>query len=44
MSRRTWLLALGILLGLTPPAFGDAKKKVLLIGQGPDGHPPETHE
>jgi len=28
------------------PAFGDTQeaKRVLLIGQGPDGHPPSTHE
>jgi type 1 glutamine amidotransferase len=25
-------------------AKGDAPKKLLLVGQGPDGHPPQTHE
>ncbi len=24
--------------------FGDAPKKLLLVGQGPDGHAPQTHE
>jgi type 1 glutamine amidotransferase len=43
MVNRWWVVAL-ILLGLAAPAFGQAKKKVLLIGHPPDGHPPETHE
>ena len=35
-------MALGLLapLGVAAPP----KKRVLLVGQGPDGHPKETHE
>ena len=35
-----------VTVGLAAPAFGDAPKakRLLLIGQGPDGHPPSTHE
>ena len=37
-----------MLLGLTLSASADdqagGKKRLLLIGQGPDGHPPSTHE
>jgi hypothetical protein len=40
---RMLVLAL-LLLGLAAPAWAAPKKKVLLLGQGPDGHPPETHE
>ena len=32
------------LLILTAPVLALDKKKLLLIGQGPDGHPPGTHE
>ena len=32
------------LLFLVSPVFADAPKKLLLVGQGPDGHPPSTHE
>ena len=35
------VLALGCLASLTEAA---ERKQVLLIGQGPDGHPPKTHE
>jgi type 1 glutamine amidotransferase len=40
---RRILSALIVLLG---PAglLADAPKKLLLVGQGPDGHPPSTHE
>jgi type 1 glutamine amidotransferase len=31
-------------LAMAAPAFGAAPKKLLLVGQGPDGHPPQTHE
>jgi type 1 glutamine amidotransferase len=44
MNRRHWLLVCLVLLGLTSPAFAQAKKKLLLVGHPPDGHPPETHE
>ena len=46
MNRRHWLrcASLGLLLGFTSPARAEAKKKILLVSQGPDGHPPETHE
>jgi type 1 glutamine amidotransferase len=32
------------LLSLNSVAFADEPKKLLLVGQGPDGHPPMTHE
>jgi type 1 glutamine amidotransferase len=35
-------LVIGLLLTLT--GFGAEKKSLLVIGQGPDGHPPGTHE
>jgi type 1 glutamine amidotransferase len=39
------LLALLIILNLVAPACAGPKKKILLIGQGPDGvHPKGTHE
>jgi type 1 glutamine amidotransferase len=45
MSRRALLLSLVFLLLLGPAGLAAApKKKVLLVGQGPDGHPKETHE
>ena len=44
MSRRTLLLALALLLGLGGPALAGPKKRLLLVGQGPDGHPAQTHE
>lgn len=31
-------------LSATGTLFADAPKKLLLVGQGPDGHPPATHE
>jgi type 1 glutamine amidotransferase len=43
MSWRT-LLAVGLSLCLVRPGLADAPKKLLLIGQGPDGHPPQSHE
>ena len=38
--------ALFLTLGFVAPAFGETPKakRLLLIGQGPDGHPPATHE
>jgi type 1 glutamine amidotransferase len=44
MNRRTLLLALAFTLALGGPALAEPKKKLLLVGQGPDGHPAETHE
>jgi type 1 glutamine amidotransferase len=45
MSRRALLLSLVSLLLLGPAGLAAApKKKVLLVAQGPDGHPKETHE
>src|SRR5262249_29717448 len=41
MRRYTIVCAL-LLVG--SPAVADAPKKLLLVGQGPDGHPPSTHE
>jgi type 1 glutamine amidotransferase len=31
-------------LSLTLPAVAGGPKRLLLLGQGPDGHPPQTHE
>jgi trehalose utilization protein len=33
-----------VLLGLAPGVTAQAPKKLLLVGCGPDGHPPMTHE
>jgi type 1 glutamine amidotransferase len=44
MSWRKLLLCLLPLLILCPSGVAAASKKVLLIGQGPDGHPKGTHE
>lgn len=39
------LTALFLMLGwLAAPCPADPPKKILLLGQGPDGHPPESHE
>jgi type 1 glutamine amidotransferase len=39
------LLALGVFLVLNSSILAEGpKKKLFLIGQGPDGHPPQTHE
>src|SRR5262245_37502352 len=40
----TRLLALVAFLFLLVSAKGEPPKKLLLLGQGPDGHPPQTHE
>lgn len=42
MSR--WLISTLLLLSLAAPSFAQAKKKLLLVGHPPDGHPPSTHE
>jgi type 1 glutamine amidotransferase len=31
-------------LGFVGPLMAEAPRKLLLVGQGPDGHPPQTHE
>src|SRR5436190_1879938 len=44
MSLLRTVLALSLALSLASPTFAEAPKKLLLIGQGPDGHPATTHE
>src|SRR5947207_13300423 len=44
MSRSRLFLALSLALSLASSASAEAPKKLLLIGQGPDGHPPASHE
>src|SRR5579884_1979822 len=44
MSWRTLLLALCLAAWLGGPALAGPKKRLLLVGGGPDGHPPTTHE
>jgi type 1 glutamine amidotransferase len=44
MSLPRTLLALALAALLAAPAWAEAPKKLLLIGQGPDGHPATTHE
>ncbi len=44
MSLPRTVLTLALALLLASPAPAEAPKKLLLIGQGPDGHPPTTHE
>jgi hypothetical protein len=41
---RRFLLLAACTLALTPSLFAAAPKKLLLVGCGPDGHPPQTHE
>jgi type 1 glutamine amidotransferase len=41
---RAIVAVLALLVGLAPVFADEPKKKLLLIGQGPDGHPAETHE
>jgi type 1 glutamine amidotransferase len=38
------IIALVAALFITSTAGAQAPKKLLLLGQGPDGHPPQTHE
>jgi type 1 glutamine amidotransferase len=38
------LLTSLMILGLAAPCVAEPKKKLLLVGQGPDGHPVKTHE
>lgn len=44
LSRRSWNLFTVLLLTFTGSVFAEAPKKLLLVGQGPDGHPFLTHE
>ena len=44
MSSLRTALALSLVLALASSAAAEAPLKLLLIGQGPDGHPPTTHE
>jgi type 1 glutamine amidotransferase len=44
MFRRISCLAVLLILTLTAPSRADGNKKILLVGQAPDGHPPATHE
>src|SRR5215831_9547051 len=45
MRQSCAILAFAVTLAASQVARGDEpKKKLLLIGQGPDGHPVETHE
>jgi len=39
-----WLAVLLGSLVVAMPAMADPPRKVLLLYQGPDGHPPQTHE
>jgi len=43
MQVACFVLIVGGVMGLAS-ADTPAKKKLLLLGQGPDGHPPQTHE
>jgi type 1 glutamine amidotransferase len=42
-SQRIFLTLTGFFLFVSS-SFADPPKKLLLLGQGPDGHPPQTHE
>jgi Trehalose utilisation len=44
MYRLSLLVSLSLVPFLATAGQGEAPKKLLLIGQGPDGHPPGTHE
>lgn len=44
MTIRSYITALLAIHALAVPVFADGPKKVLLLYQGPDGHPPQTHE
>ncbi|MDP6445190.1 MAG: ThuA domain-containing protein [Pirellulaceae bacterium] len=41
---KAWVLVWAILVACALPAPGANKKRVLLLAQGPDGHPRRTHE
>jgi type 1 glutamine amidotransferase len=44
MQPSRWATRVGILLLIGSSVLADEPKKVLLLGQKPDGHPPGTHE
>ncbi len=44
MHASRWIRAVGLLLVVGSCSFADEPKKLLLLGQKPDGHPPGTHE
>lgn len=45
MSKFAWIVIGGALLvSAFPASAGEAKKRVLLLWQSPDGHPKDTHE
>lgn len=44
MTLRSITLALVLFVTSAANGFADRPKKLLLVGQGPDGHPPQTHE
>ena len=44
MQLRSMLLTLSALLIAASPALADGPKRLLLLGQGPDGHPAAAHE
>lgn len=44
MKRSIWAWIAASLLVFAPTAFADPPKKILLLGQKPDGHPPQSHE
>lgn len=44
MIRITIVAVLSAVLGLAAPVQAEAPKKLLLLYQSPDGHPPQTHE
>src|SRR5882724_6319981 len=39
-----WMMVALSLTAFAGPAWADPPRKVLLLYQGPDGHPPQTHE
>lgn len=41
---RSFLLSLGVFVLASQLAWGQSAKKLVLLAQGPDGHPPGTHE
>jgi len=44
LALSTLLLSCLLISSFATPVSAEEPKKLLLIGQGPDGHPPETHE
>jgi hypothetical protein len=44
MKRWNWSWVAVFLFGFVPSTLADPPKKILLLGQKPDGHPPQSHE